>query len=474
MSYLAPYFDPDVFVSYSHGDPVGGRAPLRDWSQALIGRLRDGLALYTGFDSLDIWMDPDIDPTTYLTDDLRRKASACGVLMIIMTNRWLHSPWCRDEVGWFKEQIQDRAGLGARVLLISAQATDTRQWPDFLRDVAGFSFYDPENGIPLGFQDQEPGDEYYKELNRLRLWLAKRLRELRERGDATAAAKKEKRRPLGMAQSAAEAAETAGPTPLGTGVNAAKTAERPQWAPLGMVATAAKAVGDVLSRLIAQFQWEYNSASAAGAEAYRRLRYGRGRSGPELSVAQNSLAAAARGETLDKFGRPLPWRWRRSLSRDLLGPYGLAMIGAAAAITFLSLDSAIGPNFLPGQPDRSAPPAQKPAPSSQPQAQSPDTSAAHKTPVAPPKNGPADLKRPQEGPPASYPPPPQQQLQLRQSDANSGNPGRSPGIGGPTQSFAAPADHGALIDEGICENGLKPPCPESSVPPQRVPSKQGK
>ena len=25
MAYLAPHFDPDVFVSYSHGDPSGGR-----------------------------------------------------------------------------------------------------------------------------------------------------------------------------------------------------------------------------------------------------------------------------------------------------------------------------------------------------------------------------------------------------------------------------------------------------------------
>ena len=37
MSYLAPHFDPDVFVSYSHGDPIGGRAPLRMDSGSLPG-----------------------------------------------------------------------------------------------------------------------------------------------------------------------------------------------------------------------------------------------------------------------------------------------------------------------------------------------------------------------------------------------------------------------------------------------------
>ena len=68
MSYLDPHFNPDVFVSYSHGDPLGGRAPLRDRTQALIRRLNDRLhALETEFDDLHIWMDPEIDPTAYLT-----------------------------------------------------------------------------------------------------------------------------------------------------------------------------------------------------------------------------------------------------------------------------------------------------------------------------------------------------------------------------------------------------------------------
>jgi hypothetical protein len=81
-SYLAPLFDPDVFVSYSHGDPIEGRAPLRDWTQALIQRLQDRLhALETEFDDLRLWMDPLVDPTADLTEELREKASASGVLM---------------------------------------------------------------------------------------------------------------------------------------------------------------------------------------------------------------------------------------------------------------------------------------------------------------------------------------------------------------------------------------------------------
>jgi hypothetical protein len=185
MSYLAPHFDPDVFVSYSHGDPQGGRAPLRDWTQDLVRRLNDGLhALETEFDDLALFIDSKIDPTADLSDDLKGKAGACGVLMIVMSKRYLKSRWCKDELAWFGGQIQKRAGSGGRVFVIRAQETDTTQWPEFLRDsrgyaMTGFSFYDPENGEPWGFQLREPGDDYFKELTRLRIWLVKRLRELR-------------------------------------------------------------------------------------------------------------------------------------------------------------------------------------------------------------------------------------------------------------------------------------------------------
>ncbi len=188
MSYLAPRFDPDIFVSYSHGAPVGGRAPLRDWSRDLVGRLKDGLhALKTEFTGLSVWMDPDLDPTALLTDDLRAKASRCGVLMIVMSERYLESSWCKDELEWFKAQILDRAGPDGRVFVIKAQRTDTNNWPELLRDerghaMTGFSFFDPATGDPWGFQLREPNDEeYYKELGRLRVWLTQRLRELRDR-----------------------------------------------------------------------------------------------------------------------------------------------------------------------------------------------------------------------------------------------------------------------------------------------------
>jgi hypothetical protein len=132
-------------------------------------------------------MDPQIDPTKYLTPELKAKASACGVLMIVMSKRYLKSSWCQDELSWFKQQVQDRASANGRVFVIGVQDTNTSLWPDFLRDerghaLVGFSFFDPETGYPWDYPDlREPNAQFGKELHRLQTWLVARLRELSTR-----------------------------------------------------------------------------------------------------------------------------------------------------------------------------------------------------------------------------------------------------------------------------------------------------
>jgi hypothetical protein len=191
MAYLEPNFDIDVFVSYSHGDPRGqGDSPLKRWTVALIEKLeQDILALDTEFDSLGIWCDRQGDPTAHLTDELRAKVSKSGILMIVMSKRYLTSQWCKDEFAWFREQIQDRAGHKGRVFIIRAQMTDEAAWPDFLRDegghaIPGFLFHDPREGHPYGWPNfTDINEDFHKSLSRLSMFLKARLRELKQRQD---------------------------------------------------------------------------------------------------------------------------------------------------------------------------------------------------------------------------------------------------------------------------------------------------
>jgi TIR domain len=188
MAFLRPYFEYDAFVSYSHGLPEGEREfPLRDWTLKLIRRLETDIRLVdTEFDALQIWRDEHIDPTIQLTDELRAKVSQSGILLIVMSPRYLTSSWCKDELDWFKQQVEDRMRDQGRVFVIRAMNTDETKWPDFLRDsrghaLPGFQFHDRQFS-PLPYDWRSAGmnrDAYVQVLGRLQTALMLRLRDLR-------------------------------------------------------------------------------------------------------------------------------------------------------------------------------------------------------------------------------------------------------------------------------------------------------
>jgi hypothetical protein len=189
MAFLAPYFDYDVFVSYSHGDPLGLHdSPLRDWTIRLVQDLEaDVRAVDPEFDKLGIWYDAHIDPTNHLTPELREKVQSAAILLVVMSPRYLSSAWCRDELDWFREQVVDRSRDQGRVFVIRALPTDDEKWPDFLHDErghspTGFQFYDAKSRMPYRWRgiDETPR-EFVEQLWRLQTTLTQRLRQLLDR-----------------------------------------------------------------------------------------------------------------------------------------------------------------------------------------------------------------------------------------------------------------------------------------------------
>jgi hypothetical protein len=188
MSFLSPYFEYDAFVSYSHGiRPGDADAPLRDWTLELIRRLEIDIRLVdTDFHDLHIWRDEQIDPTIQLTDELRTKVSCSGILLVVMSPTYLTSTWCKDELDWFKQQIEDRARDQGRLFVIRALNTDPTRWPDFLQDgrghpLPGFLFHGRQDSLmPYGWRGAGTHrDAYVQELGRLQTAVIRRLRELR-------------------------------------------------------------------------------------------------------------------------------------------------------------------------------------------------------------------------------------------------------------------------------------------------------
>lgn len=189
MSFLGPPFEHDVFVSYAHGR--GGN--LLRWSHCLIETLEnDILDLETEFDDLDVFIDLELDPTKPLTKQLRGKVQKSGLLLVIMSKRYLESDWCQKEIEWFEAEIKACQEAGGLVLVVRVQPTNHEEWPSCLKDedghtLIGFTFH-PKGGNgdemvrPHGWPEPLPTDrEYYRELGKLSTIITRRLNELKKR-----------------------------------------------------------------------------------------------------------------------------------------------------------------------------------------------------------------------------------------------------------------------------------------------------
>jgi hypothetical protein len=197
MAYLSPQFEWDVFVSYAHGTERGGRMPLRNWSRAFIETLIGDIEnLADDLPGLRIWYDRDIDPTAKLTEELRKIVKASGVLLILISNRYLESDWCKDEREWFESQLRERTGGLSRIFVVHVQATDHTRWPRILVDErghpdVGFQFHprperEGDDVAPWGWDDLVHRPEAFcAEFARLRTVLCRRMRELKRQQPAT-------------------------------------------------------------------------------------------------------------------------------------------------------------------------------------------------------------------------------------------------------------------------------------------------
>ena len=146
MAYLSTPFEHDIFVSYAHGvaDRRGVKR-LKDWSERLNDELESEIKNWQlEFDDLNIFIDRDLDPTRPLTDLLRGHVASSGLLLVIMSERYLSSAWCTDEREWFEAEVKRRGVSGGVVLVVRAQPTNHELWPACLKDERGH--------VVLGFQ----------------------------------------------------------------------------------------------------------------------------------------------------------------------------------------------------------------------------------------------------------------------------------------------------------------------------------
>lgn len=171
MSYMGilKHRDHDVFVSYAHIDDIPDHEGEKGWVERFESQLRVRLLKRFG-DEVEVWRDNRKLGRAEKFDDVIEKAiKSSGIMVALITNRYLKSDYCTLEINSFDEKVRGESDTSdhPRIFPVLLYNIRPEHWPAPCRGRSGFMFHDAreatEHGEPLN-----PGsDEFDKMLRQL-------------------------------------------------------------------------------------------------------------------------------------------------------------------------------------------------------------------------------------------------------------------------------------------------------------------
>jgi hypothetical protein len=146
-------FNKDVFISYAHIDNYPITPEQKGWVSRFHDSLEAMLSMRLG-QTARIWRDDKLQGNDVFSDEIINQFNHIGVLVSILTPRYLNSDWCTREVREFCERAGQNGGLivdnKARVFKIVKTPVDTQEsLPPVVKNVLGYDFFTLEDGAPL-------------------------------------------------------------------------------------------------------------------------------------------------------------------------------------------------------------------------------------------------------------------------------------------------------------------------------------
>jgi hypothetical protein len=169
MAYLKS-FNHDVFISYAHDDNIPDREGEKGWIERFTQQLAIRLLKRFG-EPVDIWRDPALKRAQLFDRVIEKAVQGAGVMISLITNRYLRSAYCQQEIKWFCDKVkQEPCGLivddYVRVFPVLLYNIPPESWPEACHGASAFLFHDasgPEFGEPLN----PDSDAFSKQLRRL-------------------------------------------------------------------------------------------------------------------------------------------------------------------------------------------------------------------------------------------------------------------------------------------------------------------
>ena len=176
---FVPEFEHDVFISYSQVDDedvlYGGEKVA--WVKSLKERLETRVRQRGIGRDLRVWLDTkNLSGNEALSSTLFETVKRSAVLVIIFSENYLQSEWCRKEREIFLEAAANDPRFEGRVFVVHYQDVPLNDRPEGIRDFIGFQFYDKDSSAEL----DPRGDGYTRALLNLREKIAAKLKEMRK------------------------------------------------------------------------------------------------------------------------------------------------------------------------------------------------------------------------------------------------------------------------------------------------------
>lgn len=209
-SFVGGPFKYDVFISYSHGDPMGeGDSNLKQWSARFWEELRRDFRSYEDMPDFSIFFDSSprlgegIDPFAALDRTLQDHAGDSAVLLALVSPFYMLSGYCAREREWWNagqaDKGYDAGGRIAPAIVWGIPQRGKANWPDALKEIGfeqtGIRFFDPAfaatNPKPFGWPgiaERISDERFHDALQRMVTTLREHLKTLHERITAREAA----------------------------------------------------------------------------------------------------------------------------------------------------------------------------------------------------------------------------------------------------------------------------------------------
>ncbi len=148
-SFLSQFAN-DIFISYTHIDNKSFGEEQKRWVNDLHALLGVRVEQWLGH-GVQVWMDPKLQGNDEFADALRETLARVGVLVCVVSPRYLTSKWCLEELQGFlrasAQNIGTHLGTKSRVFKVLKTPVPRQDEPEPLRGLLGYFFYhEPEPG----------------------------------------------------------------------------------------------------------------------------------------------------------------------------------------------------------------------------------------------------------------------------------------------------------------------------------------